>query len=466
MPQKYQAIRLSDFSGGVQTTTAGHLMLDSELRVGINVILDEIGVVKKRKGYSQIGNQITASEDILGNYYFNSSTSAYSQHMVACNASIYYNSSGTWTSISSGWTADTRVRFESFLDYVFFFNGVDTPESWLGTGAAGSNNLTSAPVCKYGRVFQDRFYFANETGNKSRVYFSSIPSDGEITWTTATDYLDVNPEDGQSITGLAENSGRLLIFKDNSMFRWSGYSTEADPIIDIGTSSQESVQTINAKTYFFNRYGVYVYDGGMPYLISRKIQKWIDAIDQSTLADATAEVDNDHYYLSVGDVTVDGTAYTNVVLVYHIPLKAWTIWTLGDAPKFFGHYYSSGARLVSFGDSNGEVFRLNNGNDDDSAPISVNIETKQYDLNTPEEEKKFTEVYVITTKGRGIVEVACKLDNFPQPETVGFTTDDVAKLPSTLMGKKMSVLLSESGTGEVWSFDQLIFRDVILSGVV
>lgn len=466
MAQKFESIRYQDFSGGQNTKVVNHLILDSEVKLARNVILDDpIGAITKRKGYSQIGAQISSGEDVLGNYYFNSSTSAYSQHLVACDTAIYYNNSGTWTSTSTGWTADTRIRFESFLDRVFAFNGTDTPVSWAGTGGWGDTDLSSAPSCKYGRVFQDRFYFANESSNQSRVYFSSVPTSGEITWDTTNDYLDVNPEDGQSIKALEENSGRLLIFKDDSMFRWNGYSTEADPIIDVGTSSQESVKTIHGITYFFNRYGVYSYDGGMPYPISRKIQDWIDAIDQTTLADVTAEVDNDHYWLAVGDVTVDDVDYTNVVLVYHIPLKAWTIWTLADKPTFMAHYYSSGARLVSFGDSNGEVFRLNYGNDDDGTAIEVGIETKSYDLQTPEIEKGWKEVFVITDKGKGIVEIAVKLDNYP-PNTIGGTKDDVTKLPSNLEGKKISVLLSESGTGDQWSFQQLIFSDIILLGTL
>jgi len=464
MALQFQAIRYREFSGGMNSKVVGHLILDSETKLSQNCILDDpIGAVTKRKGYSQIGGQITASEDILGNYYFTSSTSANSQHLVGCGTAIYYNSSGTWTLTSSSWTADTKIRFESFLDRVFAFNGTDTPVSWAGTGGWGNTDLVSAPICKYGRVYQDRFYFANASGNQSRVYFSSVPTSGVITWATSTDYLDVNPEDGQVITGLDENSGRLLIFKNDSMFRWNGYSTEADPIIDIGTPSQESVKTIHNITYFFNRYGVYAYDGGMPYLISRKVQDWIDAIDQSTLDDVIAEVDNDHYYCAVGDVTVDSVSYSNVVLVYHIPLKAWTIWTLVDTPKAMACYYSSGARLVSFGDDNGEVFRLNNGNDDDGTAINVNIETKQYDLETPEEYKKWTEAYLLTEKARGLVEVGVKIDNNPI-ETIGSIEDDITRLPSNLEGSKLAVTLAENGTGNQWSFNQLIFKDIMLLG--
>lgn len=464
MTLKFQAVRYMDFSGGQNTRVVNHLMLNSEVRLARNVILDEIGCLKKRLGYTAIGSQI-ASTAILGNYYFNSSTDANSWHLAVCNVSnsagIYYNYAGTWTPAGqAGWATSQKVRFESFMDYVFAFNGSDSVQSWSGTGSWGSTNLSGAPNCKYGRVYQDRLYFANEVGNQSRVYYSSDPVSGSINFTTASDWLDVNPEDGQVITALDENSGRLLIFKDNSMFRWNGRATEPDPIIDVGTSSQESVKTINNVTYFFNRYGIYAYDGGMPYLISRKIQEWIDAIDQTKLADVNAEVDHDHYYLAIGDVTVDGTDYSNVWLVYNIPLKAWTVWTLAGESSVMGHYYSSGARYISFGDIDGKIWRINNGNNDGGTAIAVNIQTKQYDIETPEIDKKFTEVYVGTEKAKGLVEVGALIDD-DSLRTIGYTEDDdVTKLPSDLMGKKLAITLSESGTGEQWKFTHLIFKDI------
>jgi len=472
MAQKFHPIRYLDFSGGQNDKVVNHLMLDSEVRLAENCVLDEIGSLKKRQGYSQIGAQITAGTVILGNYYFVDKDETHSQHIVVCAddadtlVDAYYNDSGTWTKITgvTDWTNGKKVRFESFLDRVFFTNGYNAPKSWSGSGSADTTDLSNAPTCKYIRVYQDRIYLANEpASNPSRVYFSSVPSSGTVTWDTIDDWLDVNPEDGDTITGLAENSGRLLIFKNNAMFRWNGKSTDADPIIDIGTSSQESVKTMNGITYFFNRYGVYAYDGGMPYLISRKIQKWIDGIDQTALEDVNAEVDGDHYCLAVGNVTVDGTNYKNVVLVYNIHLKGWTVWTLKNRARALEHYYSSGARLISFGDDNGEVFKLNDGNSDNGEAIPVNIKTKYYDLQTAEEEKQFSEVYVITEKGRGIVEVGCELDNYPY-KSIGYTDNDVTRLPSNLKGKKISVVLSESGTGEQWSFQQLIFRDTILLG--
>lgn len=479
MPQKFQPIRFLDFSGGINSKVENHLRLDSEVALAVNVDLDNFGSLTKRKGYSPLAPAISGTDGsaILGNYYFNSTADTSDQHLVASttdgSAAIFYNDSGTWVAQLGDLTGSTRVRFESFLDRVFEFNGAEIMKSWDGSATTSfdTTDTLDAPICKYGRVFQDKLFLANEssatTVNPSRLYWSSDVDTGSISFVSGTSYIDFNPEDGQSITGLDENSGRLLVFKDDSMFRLNvsglSKSTEPDPIIDVGTTSQESVQTIHGITYFFNRYGVYVYNGGMPYLISRKIQDWIDAIDQTTLADIIAEVDNDHYYLSIGNVTVDSVAYSNVWLIYNIPLKAWTVWTTDSVCKSLAEYFSGGARYLSFGNSSGQVFRMNLGNSDNTEAIPVTITTKQYDLGMPEEVKKWTEVYVGTDKGKGIVEVGVNADN-DSIRTIGSLDDDVTKLPSTTGGRKLGVTLSESGTGEPWKFTHLIFKDITTQG--
>src|SRR3990167_10231535 len=127
----------------------------------------------------------------------------------------------------------------------------------------------------------------------------------QITW-AAANWFEVNPDDNDEITALENNGNRLLIFKNYAMYRWTFGQVEADRIIGVGTTSQESVKTNFdlGITFFANPKGVYAYTDGRPKLISRKIQDYIDAV--SDWKYVAAGVDNDHYRLSVGDLTVNG----------------------------------------------------------------------------------------------------------------------------------------------------------------
>src|SRR3990167_8706471 len=156
----------------------------------------------------------------------------------------------------------------------------------------------------------------------------ALPSSGAITWDTTNDWFDVNPDDGDEITALENNGNRLLIFKRRSTYRWVFGATEPDRLLGVGTESQECVKT-NLDlgiTFFANSKGVYAYTGERPKLISRKIQAWIDANTAANWDDACAEIDDDHYYLYLGDsLTVDSVVYTNVMAVYSISLDAWVV---------------------------------------------------------------------------------------------------------------------------------------------
>lgn len=187
----------------------------------------------------------------------------------------------------------------------------------------------------------------------------------ELSWDTSRDYVDINPDDGDEITGLENNGNRLLIFKNNATYRWTFGQVEADRLIGVGTSSQESVKTNFDKgiTFFAGIKGVYAYTGGRPKNISRKIQRYIDAVSDWT--EVYGAVDEDHYYLSVGNltVTVAGVSRTisNAVLVYHISLDAWTIYSLANAARFFALLRDSTDGIdedLYFGSTNGQVYQF------------------------------------------------------------------------------------------------------------
>jgi len=57
--------------------------------------------------------------------------------------------------------------------------------------------------------------------------------------------------------------------------------------------------------------------------------------------DVAGGIDKDHYYLSVGDLTVNSKTISNAVLVYHISLDAWTIYSLAVNATVFSEIQST-----------------------------------------------------------------------------------------------------------------------------
>src|SRR3990167_334199 len=314
-----------NLSGGMNSKVSPLIIKDEECELIVNYNLDTVGALTKRNGYDVFATQPVAGKRVLGlGQYTNTSTTVETTQIMVVNNSgdtqsvIYYNNSGTWTTSKTDDTAITtvtnfnRVRFRTFLDYLFRVNGTNVIATSNNVNGStwGTTNAPSTITPSFIEVFQDRIYLArNGTAAASRIFFSSLPSSGTITWTTATDFFDINPDDGDEITALENNGNRLLMFKRRSLYRWTYGLTEPDRLIGIGTHSQECVKT-NLDlgiTFFANEYGAYAYSGNRPKLISRKIQPWFDAITATALDVMCAESDNDHYYLYLGDsLTVAG----------------------------------------------------------------------------------------------------------------------------------------------------------------
>jgi hypothetical protein len=313
---------------------------------------------------------------------------------------LSYKLFGQWIPVKTNETASKKTRFAVFIDYVFRVNGADVVATSADAQTWGTTNAPGTILPAYVAVFQDRVYVArgSATGQKSRVWFSSLPSAGAITWTTGTDFFDVNPDDGDEITALENNGNRLLIFKHDAMYRWTFGAVEPDRVIGVGTDSQESVKTNFdiGVTFFANRRGVYAYSGSRPQLISRKIQPIIDAV--SDWSETYAWVDRDHYYLSVGSITftdifgqlgstLGSRTLTNCVLVYNVPLDSWVLYATADRIRFSAYLYARND-TVYFGSTTGRTYNFSTVrvSDDDggtSTPIAAELTTREVMLTFP-----------------------------------------------------------------------------------
>lgn len=391
-----------NFSGGMNPKTSPLIIKDNEAELIVNFNLDKLGMLTRRKSWGNSIGQIPQNgKNVNGLYQFNKANGTLEQFMVANNSGntngiIYYNDGGLWATAKTNDTASKKTRFATFVDYAFRVNGSDVVASTTNSTSWGTTNCPATITPNFIAVFQDRVYVANGgSATGSRFWFSSLPSAGAITWDTSADFVDVNPDDGDQITALENNGNRLLIFKNRAMYRWVFGQVEPDRVIGVGTSSQESVKTNFdiGITFFANQQGVYAYTGGRPKLISRKIQPWINVVSNWT--NVYGEVDDDHYYLAVGDLTLDGKTITNAMLVYTISLDAWVIYShsstvpitwmarlMPTSPVEYVYVGVTGNTTVAVP----QVFRINDGlSGTDTGQLYIDCEfiSKEYLLSFP-----------------------------------------------------------------------------------
>jgi len=487
MPQRLKPIVLRDWSPSVNDSVADALLSDNVLRKCVNAYTDEsdgnnLGDVKSRKGYTRIGSQIQSGKTILGLTNFIDKTGTPTRLIATVNnagdtnsLTYYYDTTLGWTQIGTiplNWTASLKMRFETFLDYVFAVNGTDAVKTWDGTPATdwGTNNATAASVGSLIRNFYDRINIAGVAGYPSRVYYSSFPTaGGAITWSGA--YLELNPDDNDSITALEQNSGLLLAFKKRSLYTWNGTNTQGDKIIDVGTFSQESVQTIKGMTFFAGEtkgsMAIFLYTGQYPIDISRPIRKWIERIAQANYNNIGSWQDEDAVYFSVGDITYeDGISYSNVCLRFCVSKQTWSVYSLANNVKLgTARVDDSGNRSIVIGDTNGQVHQWLLGNTDNGTTIFSQLQTKKLEFGSKVLFKTLRKFAVYSENPQGAT-VRIRVDSGKWHDVASLKYP-VQIIETNLRGHYFEIMISFTNDGITpFTFDGLEFFDIEIEDYV
>ena len=379
-----------DCSQGVVNNVKYNLVQPNSVDLAVNIVFDEnLGEATIRRGTTIIGAALHASSNaIQGIFQFTNSSGSISRLLATVdngsNNVTYYWNGTIWT---AGLTTDTRslpTRFEQFLNYVVRVNGTDSVVS-SADGASWTQNTplddSNFPNGKFVLVYKDQMTVAGRGSKPDSLFVSSVPNatGTAISWSTGDREIVVNPEDGQNITGLAKIAGLELIFKDRSMFTWNNHSTQADSLVDVGCSSQESVVRCGNVVSFFNPKGVWITTGGQPILISRRIQKWIDGMSASFYDNVGSYGDAEHLYTSLGTCTVDGTSYTGVVSRYSLNTKEWAIFSYAHQFRAFTLFVDSATEKIVGGDSLNTVYQVESSSLTDNTTL-ISFEIKTHDL--------------------------------------------------------------------------------------
>ena len=134
---------------------------------------------------------------------------------------------GVWDVIGSGFTAGAQPSFETFNDRLIVTTDstAHTPQIYTQTGNVA--NLGGSPpnfsiVVKH----KNRVWAAGVASKPSRLYYSGNLDEADWTGSTSGS-IDIDPSDGDRITGLAAHKNDLFVFKGPntlSIHRISGSS--------------------------------------------------------------------------------------------------------------------------------------------------------------------------------------------------------------------------------------------------
>ena len=452
IPLEPKKIRRLGLFGVIRQAEVDDINLpDESLTEAVNVHFDRKGAITLRPGMATIGATISAGYPIWGlhNTQSGSMIAVISQ---AGSAKVYTFGGTSWAENLQGGTANTTKRFVNFANRVIAINwgssasmygsmqvwaGVTNAAAWTTTGSpinpqGLTDDVNPSPQPQFGEVFKSRMYLAGGDTDgsdlrKSRLWFSSvISSTGVITWTPTTDFVDINPNDGENITALKRFSLELLVFKPNYIYRFRTSGVDPDPMVKVGTRSQESIIEGKKGIYFHHESGFYNYSGGYPQEISRPISDIIDAIPLSYMDEISSWKDSDHIYWSIGDLTIDGVSWPQTVVRYTESSTLWTAYATANEVRWGADFNDGSTLRRVIGLDNGVVANAISGTTDLGEPIKYRAITKWYEFEGIELQKIIQRLIAVCEKAQGS-ELMYQVDDDPAYRSLGqlrkFITD-------------------------------------------
>lgn len=348
---------------------------EDSCELSVNFSFDRVGASTTRLGLTTFATQRGGAIISLGSFSRNSS--GVRKLLVQEGNTIYSWDGASYTSVRT-LSNSNKARYSQFLNYVYTVNGHsgDPIQTFDGTSYSATN-VGSLPKGDFVQAgYGGRVWVGDN--DTDRVYYTDIVSpSGSITG--GAGYIEkLSPQDGFSMTALVRHPRALLVFKQDYIIRvYSPSAYDLYPAYFVGTYSQESVVSTKAGIFFHHSSGFYQFQyDGQPQEISRRIYPIIKAIPRSQYEKIFSWEDPDHVYWAIGNITLSGVSYQNVVCVYTISTKVWSIFSYRKQLNCVVKYDTGTVLENILGTEDGYVPTFNSGFTDLSEDIYFELITR------------------------------------------------------------------------------------------
>lgn len=400
-------IQLGPFVGGLNTESDPSSIADNELVECVNMELDLDGSLISRPPITTTTNDDGWTDRIYlaGTVRIGSDT-----YIIGSNADgTWQFTGGTWTLITDTMSTATVLQYND-VAYLIPFPGHSSIAlaKWTPTGGfsdVSPSNLKTmmSSNSDYGgcslAIYKGRMFITPGPGkddNTSRLIFSD-PGDPE-TFSATTQFIDVNPGDGQRLMDMAVFEDNLILFKEDSTYVLSFTSTPSDAELlllnqDIGVSWNRCVVPYENSLFIYHRQKVYEIRNYNFQCVNIRVPHELDTTAPSTRTDIIV-------FNRFGERLI--IRLGNNIYVYGLRTKTWSTWeSADDSLHNFGnlvHYLTSSEDSYYAGsslDADTNVFLLKDEyssttekNGTTAVDISCSVKTKDYDFGTPYKHKR------------------------------------------------------------------------------
>lgn len=185
----------------------------------LNIVYEFDGGLRKAPGNTEFNaTSVGSTTAVLGLFdYWRQGTSDAATQRIVIHAGTTVQSStlsgASFSSIQTGLESGVIPQYSTFDDLLIYASTstTDVPRSWDQT--TNQNLAGTPPNFSFSVPHQNHQFAAGVFSTPSRLYYSAFldPED----WTTATDAgsIDIDPNDGDHITGIVSHKNELWVFK-------------------------------------------------------------------------------------------------------------------------------------------------------------------------------------------------------------------------------------------------------------
>ena len=277
-----------DFRGGVNTTFSQEVLQPNELRAAQNLRLNKFGALVKCAGSQRLhGTAIASGADVIGVFQWDESSEA-GQVVAVAGGNFYHKAiaDANFTEVSSSLSTTNAPWFQPHIlsgtETLYIADG--SLRKWNGTTLTTS--ISGAPSARTVATYKRRLF---ATDNTKTVYWSAV--DDPDTWTTAGGggSAPVETFDTEPVVGMAPVGGSLLLFKANSIARYTGVlATDINIDLDtegvsadVGCIAPQSIARFDQFVFFLSDRGPYAATEAGTVAIGAKIEDQFDGRDWS-----------------------------------------------------------------------------------------------------------------------------------------------------------------------------------------
>lgn len=301
-------------------------------------------------------------------------------HIIA--GGTWYRLNGTWSTIKTGLNTTKKWSFVNFqggftTNCLIATNGVDAAMKYDGTSVTTLANAPSG--ANFATTHDNRVYIAE----KNVVHFSALRKAED--WTTVNDsgQIVVETADGKDITGMVAGSGRLTVFKQNSIHELFGNNpgnyTMKIVVDNLGCPTGNAAQVVDGVIYFLGNDAVYRYSGGaLPTSdFSMQVKESISKINKAYADQSVSWVVGKKYYLAI---PTGSNTNPDTILEFDINFDTWNVWSYPQSITAKGTVLND---VTHIGCSNGTMYQVNGlASTDNGSAISWEWVSKPFTFST------------------------------------------------------------------------------------